>query len=105
MRTPDDKRITLTYYSHPMKDLKMRWKAQLVFEPGSSDETPAEVTMNDGEGAPVAEAVFELAGQRIAIRDGKGAIRCGDFAKGKHEPAIWVYRKGQHPVPGVLTFE
>ena len=105
MRTPDDKRITLTYYSHPMKDLKMRWKAQLVFEPGSSDEAPAEVTMNDGEGTPVAEAVFELAGQRIAIRDGKGAIRCGDFAKGKHEPAIWVYRKGQHPVPGVLTFE
>ena len=105
MKTPDDKRITLTFYSHPMKDLQMRWKALLTFEPGSTDETHAEIDMNDGEGMPVKAATFELAGQRIPIRNGKGTLRCGDFVKGKHESAIWVYRKGMTPIPGALTFE
>ena len=105
MKTPDDKRIALTLYSHPMKDLKMRWKALVVFAPGSTDETPATVTMADGEGAPIAAGTFEFAGCRIAIRDGQGTLRCGDFAKGKHEPAIWLYREGVVPVPGALTFE
>ena len=105
MKTPADKRITLTLYSHPTKDLKMRWKSQVVFEPGSGDETPASVTMADGEGTPIAEATFEFAGCRIAIRDGRGEMKCGDFVKGKHEPAIWLYRPGMVPVPGALTFE
>ena len=39
------------------------------------------------------------------VLDGVGALACGDFVKGKHEPAIWVYRKGVSPVPGALTFE
>ena len=105
MRTPADKKITLTLYSHPTKDLKMRWKATLAFLPGSTDGTPAEITMVDGEGTPVASGTFEFAGQQIAIRDGAGTLRCGDFVKGKHEPAIWLYRKGVLPVPGALTFE
>ena len=105
MKTPTDKTITLTLYSHPTKDLKMRWKAQLVFAPGSTDETPAEITINDGEGSPVAEATFEFAGRMTPIRNGMGAIRCGDFIKGKHEPAIWLHRKGVWPIPGALTFE
>ena len=105
MKTPADKTITLTLYSHPTKDLKMRWKAQLVFAPGSTDETPAEITMVDGEGTPIKAATFEFAGRKTLIKDGKGAIRCGDFVKGKHEPAIWLYRKGMVPVPGALKFE
>jgi len=105
VKTPDDKKITLTFYSHPMKDLKMRWKMLLVFEPGSTDETPAVMTIADGEGTPIAEGVFELAGQSIKIKDGKGSLKCGDFVKGKHEQAIWLYRQGLPPVPGALTFE
>ena len=105
MKTPEDKRITLTLYSHPMKDPKMRWKALVAFEPGSTDDSFAAVTMADGEGTSVAAATFEFAGCRIAIRDGQGVMRCGDFVKGKHEPAIWVYRKGMAPVPGAVTFE
>ena len=53
MRTPADKTITLTFYSHPMKDLKMRWKAQLVFAAGSTDASFATLTVADGEGTPV----------------------------------------------------
>ena len=105
MKTPADKTITLTLYSHPMKDLKMRWKAQIVFAAGSTDDTPAAITMADGEGTPIAEAAFEFAGAKTPIRDGAGALRCGDFIRGKHEPAIWLHRKGVGPIPGALTFE
>ena len=105
MKTPADKTITLTFYSHPMKDLKMRWKAQLVFAAGSTDGTPAEITINDGEGAPIPSGQFEFAGQKTPIKAGKGKLLCGDFVKGKHESAIWLYRKGKAPVPGALTFE
>ena len=105
MKTPQDKKIMLTFYSHPMKNLKMRWKALLTFEPGSTDASAAELSVVDGEGTPVANGVFQLAGQRIVVRDGLGRLACGDFAKGKHEPAIWLHRKGVEPVPGALTFE
>ena len=105
MRTPADKKITLTLYSHPTKDLKMRWKASVTFAPGSTDETPAEVSVADGAGEPVASGLLEFAGQKIAIRGGAGSLRCGDFVKGKHEPAIWLHRKGMVPIPGALTFE
>lgn len=105
MKTPDDKRIMFTLYSHPMKDLKRRWKALLVFAPGSTDASEAELTINDGEGNPVRSGIFEFAGNRIKITDGRGVLRCADFVKGKHESAIWLHRKGAEPVPGALTFE
>jgi len=105
MKTPADKRIMLTFYSHPMKNVKHRWKAYLVFNPGSTDETSAELRVEDGEGAPVDVGTLELAGQRLAVKDGQASLRCGDFVKGKHEGAIWLYRPGIEPVPGALTFE
>ena len=105
MKTPEDKKITLTFYSHPMKDLKMRWKAHLVFEPGSTDKTMAEIAIVDGEGTPVKSGVFEFAGCATKIKDGIGKLNCGDFVKGKHETAIWLHRKGIVPIPGALTFE
>ena len=88
-----------------MKDLKRRWKIRIAFEPGSTDDSPAVLDVNDGEGSPIAAGVFEFAGKRLAVRDGKASIRCGDFVKGKHEGAIWLYRDGMEPVPGALTFE
>ena len=47
---------------------------------------------------------LELAGLLIDVKDGKAAISFGDFVKGKHEKAIWLYRKGMLPIPGALTF-
>ena len=105
MKTPPDKKIALTLYSHPMKDLKMRWKALLTFEPGSTDDSFATLEIADGEGTPVANGVFEFAGCSTKIAAGVGRLRCGDFVKGKHEPAIWLHRKAMAPVPGALTFE
>jgi len=105
MKTPSDKKITLTFYSHPMKDLKLRWKALLVFEPGSTDETPATLTIADGEGSPIRSGFFEFAGLSTPVKDGVGTILCGDFVKGKHETSIWLHRRGKVPVPGALTFE
>jgi len=83
----------------------MRWRALLVFAPGSTDDSSAELTIADGNGTPISAGELEFAGTRIAVTDGKGALRCGNFVKGKHEPAIWLYRKGVAPVPGALTFE
>ena len=105
MRTPPDKRIILTLYSHPTKDLKLRWKAQVTFEPGSDDRSAAALTIADGEGVPVPEGVFEFAGCRIQIVDGRGEMNCGDFVRGRHSSPIWLYRKGVLPIPGALTFE
>ena len=105
MKTPADKRIMFTLYSHPMKGLRMRWKAFLAFEPGSGDDSQASVSIEDGEGTPVAEGMFEFAGQALAVRGGRAALRCADFIRGKHETGIWLHRKGMAPVPGVLTFE
>ncbi len=105
MTTPTDKRIAFTFYSHPMRNVKHGWKASLVFSPGSTDDAFAELRVVDGEGVPVDGGVFELAGQRLAVSAGRGAIRCCDFVRGKHEGAIWLYRPGVEPVPGVLTFE
>ncbi len=105
MKTPAEKRIAFTFYSHPMEDERERWKARLTFEPGSTDDSEASLVVNDGTGRPIAEGTFEVAGCRIAVREGRGVLRCGDFVKGKHESAIWLYRKGHAPVPGGLTFE
>ena len=105
MKTPADKRIVFTLYSHPMKNVKHRWKAHLAFNPGSTDDSSAELDVMDGEGAPIERGTFEFAGQRLTVRNGRALLRCGDFAKGKHEAAIWLYREGIEPVPGALTFE
>ena len=105
MKTPVDKTVVFTFYSHPMKDPSLRWKARLVFPAGADDDTAARIEINDGTGAPVDSGVFEFAGARISVKDGRGELRCGDFVRGKHDPAIWLYRHGMMPVPGALTFE
>ena len=93
MQTPEEKTITFTLHSQPMKDPKARWKVSVTFAAGSSDASPAEVTAVDGDG------------MKIALQNGKGTFRCADFVAGKHESAVWMYRPGMSPVPGMLTFE
>lgn len=105
MKTPSDRPIVFTLYSHPMKDPLQRWKATLTFPPGATDDAFAELTLHDGEGGPIAAGTFEFAGTRIAVHGGRGLLRCGDFVRGKHEQGIWLYREGMAPIPGALTFE
>ena len=104
MKTPDDKTVIFTYYSHPEKDLRMRWVMKLTFPAGATAETPLRLDIVDGENAPVASGLMEVAGCKVAIRDGEGTFPYADFVKGKHEGAIWLHREGMPPVPGALTF-
>lgn len=105
MQTPPDKTITMTFHSHPTKRLEMRWKMQLRFPPGATAETVLPMTLVDGEGAKIDNAVLEFAGKRIRVRDGAASITYADFIAGKHEKSVWLYRHGILPIPGSLTFE
>jgi len=104
MKTPEDKRIAFTFMSHPMKDPALRWTAVIVFPPGSTAETVLPITLTDGNGAPIAAATFEFAGQRLAVTDGQASITYADFIRGKSSVPLWLYRQGEQPVPGGLTF-
>lgn len=104
MKAPEGKTIILTFVSHQLKDLKMRWAANVVF-PGSAEEgDDLPVKVEDGTGEKVVDGVFEFAGQAIKITNGEGLLAYADFIKGKHETAIWLKRPGMDPVPGSLTF-
>jgi hypothetical protein len=105
LRTPGDKRIILNYHSLPSKNAAFRWKAVLVFEPGSADGDEAEIEVFDGDGSKVESGILEFAGRRLKVKDGRTSITCGDFAKGKHDPSLWLHRKGRPSSPGVVTFE
>lgn len=102
--TPD-KEIKFTFGSHPEKDAALRWKAAVTFPANSAPETQLPIAVEDGNGVPVKEGIFEWAGKKTPIKDGKGAISYGEFLAGKHEVALWLYRDGMKPVPGGLTFE
>jgi len=104
MKVPVGKTITLTFVSHPVKDVKARWWAYLTFPAEAADGDVLSVKVVDGEMVPVAEGVFECFGSKVAISDGHGALACGDFIKGKHEKGLWLHRKDAEPVPGGLTF-
>lgn len=104
MNTPAEKTVILTFNSHPMKDLKMRWMMKLTFPAGATAETVLPMDFVDGENVPVESGTFEFAGRMIPVRDGTAGIVYADFIAGKHESAIWMHREGLPPVPGVLTF-
>lgn len=105
MRTPIDKRVIFTLYSHPVKEANLRWKAHLTFEPASTDDTDAVLEIIDGVGEPIHEGTFQFAGSSIVIANGRGLLPCRSFVSGKHDGAIWLHRKGLPPIPGALTFE
>lgn len=104
MKTPEGKTITMTFGSHPMRDLKLRWQITLTFPAGATAATVLPIRVKDGEGAPIEDATFEFAGCRIPIRDGDGGITYAQFVAGKHETALWLHRPGLASVPGGLTF-
>ena len=105
MKIPEGKTVRFTLHSQPQHDRAARWKTTVVFHGGSDGNSFAEVLAVDGNDADIACGELEFAGQRIAIENGKGKLRCADFIAGKHECAIWMYRRGFAPVPGMLTFE
>ncbi len=104
MKSPEDKKITFSFHSHPTKDMRMRWRAEVVFPPGSTAETPLEISIVDGEEEPVDDATFVFAGQELPVKDGKASMTFAQFIAGKHSVPLWLHRKGKEPVPGVATF-
>ena len=58
----------------------------------------------DGMSNPVKSGSFEFMGTKVAIADGDGSLPFADFIRGVHEPGVWMFRPGQPPVPGGLTF-
>lgn len=104
MRTPPDKTIAFTFASHPEKDAALRWTARLTFPPGAAAETVLPIEVRDGTAAPVPSAVFEFAGRRLNVVDGRASLTYAEFVRGKHETALWLHRPGRPPIPGGLTF-
>ena len=104
MKTPADKTLWFTFKSHPAKDPKVRWTAKVSFPPGSTAETVLPVEIVDGEETPVAKGLFEFAGLKLKVVDGRTSLTFGQFVAGKHETALWLRRPGMSPIPGGLTF-
>lgn len=104
MKTPADKRIVFTFASHPMRDARQRWRAELEFPPGSTSETMLPIRMVDGEETPVAEGTFEFAGLLLPVRNGAASLTFAEFVAGKHSVPLWLHRPGLEPVPGGATF-
>lgn len=104
MKSPLDKHIAIVFHSLQTKRKEMWWRAVLHFPPGSDENTNLEITMEDGNGKSVDYAVFAFAGKRLVVKNGKTSISYADFIRGKHEKALWVYRRAMPPIPGALTF-
>ncbi len=105
MKVPEGKTIILTIVSHPMKEKRLRWAANLTFEVGmEGPDAKIPITIENGLGEKEKAAVFEFAGKDLRVRDGKATLSFGDFIRGKHDPGIWLKRRGENPIPGALTF-
>ena len=104
MKSPADKKIVFFFHSHPTKDIKMQWRAEVTFPPGATAKTPLGISVVDGEDEPVKDAVFEFAGTELQVKDGAASMTFAEFIAGKHSVPIWLHRKGKKPVPGVPTF-
>jgi hypothetical protein len=104
MKTPADKAIAFTFGSYPMDNPSHRWSAVVSFPPGSTAQTVLPITIVDGNGESVKSGVFEFAGQKLTVSDGKAQLTYGDFIKGKHSVPLWLHRKGMDSVIGGLTF-
>ena len=104
MKCPLDKEIAFLFVSHPTSRLEWRWQARLRFPAGADETSVLPIELTDGFGRPIEAAVFEFAGQRLKVKDGRAKIAAADFLRGKSETALWLHRKGIYPIPGGLTF-
>ncbi len=104
MRTPEGKVVAFTFMSHPEKDAKLRWTAKIEFPAGATAGTVLNVTVVDGNEEAVSAAVFEVAGKRLKVVDGRASLTYEEFIRGKHEVALWLHREGMASIPGGLTF-
>lgn len=105
MKVPEGKTLSFTFASHPVESARLRWKAKLTFPGGAGADAVLPIRVVDGEENPVAAGRLELAGKTLVVADGASSISYADFIRGKHEPALWLHRDGEKPVPGLLTFE
>ena len=105
MKTPPAKRIVMTLYSAQVADPSLRWKAKVIFEPGSTDDSPVVIKVMTREEEPISEGVLEFLDRRLPVKDGQAVVTCREFIAGKHAPAVWLHRKGLASVDGGLTFE
>lgn len=104
MKTPPDKKIAFTFMSPPANDRRECWQAVVEFPAGSSADSVLPIRVLDGDGAPVKEGTMVFAGCRLKVVDGATSIVYADFVRGKHDPALWLRRKGLPDKPAYLTF-
>lgn len=87
-----------------MPNPSQRWKAVVSFPPGSGQDSLLPIEVVNGNGEPIKKGVFEFAGQKLTVIDGKSQILYADFIKGKHSVPLWLHRSGMDSVIGGLTF-
>ena len=104
MKTPSDKKIAFYFVSQEVARADDRWSARVHFPPGATASTVLPIEVLDGNEEPVADAVLELFGQRLKVKDGATSTTYADFIAGVHSTPVWMHRNGKKPVPGELTF-
>ena len=104
MRSPESKTLSFLFLSVPGTKSPDSWAVRVTLPPGSTADTPLEISAVDGGKSPIGKATFEFMGARIKISKGSGTITLGDFVKGIHETGVWMMRPRHQPVPGALTF-
>ena len=104
MKVPEGKTIMLTFGSHPNKDPLLRWTAWLTFPGGAGADALLPLEVVDGNGDKVASGFFEIAGRKVKIVSGRGALPYAEFIAGRHETGLWLHVAGRESVPGGLTF-
>ena len=104
MKSPENKTLSLLFWSVPGTHASDIWTVRVTIPPASTAETPLMVAATGENEEPIAKGSFELMGARVKIANGKGELAFGEFVKGIHETGVWMLRPGHPPVPGALTF-
>lgn len=104
MKTPPDKQIAFYFFSQEVARPEDRWSARVHFPPGASASTLLPIEVMDGNEEPERDAVLEIFGRRLKVKDGAASTTYADFIAGVHSVPVWMHRKGKKPVPGELTF-
>ena len=104
MKTPPDKKIAFTFMSPPANDRRECWQAVVEFPAGSGPESVLPIRVLDGDSVPVEAGVMLFAGCKLKVANGATSIRYADFVHGKHDPELWLRRKGLPDKPAYLTF-